>query len=257
MKEIPLTKGQVAIVDDEDYEGLNKYKWHASWNESARTFYARRATGVNGKQEYIYMHREIMGAGKAQRVGHRDFDGLHNWRENLQLCTYAQSRHYQRKRRDSAYPYKGIGCTASGSFWARIAIGGVPVSLGVFKSAEDAARAYDEAAVHHYGRFAITNFDEIVVGAMANRNTNRESCRIAAMKARGRKCRRNKSGYVGVSWQKDIKQYTAKIGVDGKRVYIGSFRDRLTAALAYDAVARQHYGELANVNFPIDQGITT
>lgn len=40
---IPLSKGQVAIVDVEDYERLAKYKWHAGWNPHTNSFYAKRS----------------------------------------------------------------------------------------------------------------------------------------------------------------------------------------------------------------------
>lgn len=58
MKEIPLTKGKVALVDDEDFERLNQYKWHASWD--GWRWYARRGFFVNCKIRKISMHREIL-----------------------------------------------------------------------------------------------------------------------------------------------------------------------------------------------------
>lgn len=60
MKEIPLTQGKVALVDDDDFEWLSQFKWYAV--KFGRTFYAvRQAPRVNGKQRKIWMHREVLG----------------------------------------------------------------------------------------------------------------------------------------------------------------------------------------------------
>lgn len=64
MKEIPLTKGQVALVDDEDYERINAHKWCARLDSKLNSYYAVRSSprDENDKQHMISMHREIMNA---------------------------------------------------------------------------------------------------------------------------------------------------------------------------------------------------
>ena len=60
---IPLSKGQVAIVDAADFDWLSQWKWCAMWSERTNSFYAVRSTPrVNGKQKMLRMHREIMKA---------------------------------------------------------------------------------------------------------------------------------------------------------------------------------------------------
>jgi hypothetical protein len=249
MKEIPLTQGQVAIVDDEDYEKLSKHKWTALWRPTCRTFYATRAPSVNGRQRTTYMHREIMGAASGQKVDHKDFNGLHNWRDNLRLCTGAQNIQHQRKRRDCTTPYKGVSRRKSGYFHVEITANGTRIRMGSFTSAEDAAHAYDEAAVINHGQFAVTNFDDVVTGAMGKRRSEEQINKENGACRRGKQLSHNSSGYTGVSWQKDIGRYTAKIGIGRRRFYLGSFTDPITAARAYDAKARELFGEFALTNF--------
>ena len=77
MKRIKLTRGKYAIVDDEDYPSLNKYKWYA--DPIGRTFYAKRRE--NGTS--VYMHRSILGAGHNDHVDHRD--RLHSGFANINV----------------------------------------------------------------------------------------------------------------------------------------------------------------------------
>jgi hypothetical protein len=87
-KEIPLTQGKVAVVDEEDFDRLNKHKWYACKN--GNTFYALRKSNVNGKRLTILMHREILGLKPGDPgVDHRDGNGLNNRRKNLRLASHA------------------------------------------------------------------------------------------------------------------------------------------------------------------------
>lgn len=91
MREIKLTRGKVAIVDDEDYERLAAFKWHAY--PSPSTFYAKRSTPkIEGPQKTIYMAREVM---RTERfVDHRDGNGLNNQKYNLRPTTCEQRAEY-------------------------------------------------------------------------------------------------------------------------------------------------------------------
>ena len=94
MKEVPLTRGMVARVDDDDYARVAIHKYHA--DESRHTFYAARAERVNGKYRKIYMHREITGAPDGMEVDHWDWDGLNNTRANLRVCTHTENLRHRR-----------------------------------------------------------------------------------------------------------------------------------------------------------------
>lgn len=101
MKSIPLTQGQYAIVDDEDYNELSKHKWSAQWDPKIKSFYAVRHSNRNfitHKQIAIFMHRMIMGLeyGDKRQVDHIDHATLNNLRWNLRVVTHRQN-HENRK----------------------------------------------------------------------------------------------------------------------------------------------------------------
>lgn len=108
-KEIKLTQGQVAIVDDADYERLAKYKWYAQFQ--GRSWYAFRKPWDKSKKRYftVCMHREIMGlvCGDKKQVDHINHDGLYNRKSNLRICTATENRRNQQKTRGSS-KYKGV-----------------------------------------------------------------------------------------------------------------------------------------------------
>lgn len=115
VKEIPLTRGMVAIVDDEDFEALNKHKWYAK--KSNHCFYACRNL-PNGK--HIRMHHEIMGRVPGMYVDHINRISLDNRRENLRICTPVESR----KNQANVGKYPGVRRDKSrGVFVAQIVLG--------------------------------------------------------------------------------------------------------------------------------------
>ena len=154
MKEIKLTKGMVALVDDEDYEWLNQFKWYAGkgWN----TYYASRNAKLNGKRILLNMHVAIMGTSTGL-VDHIDGDGLNNQRYNLRRCTRAQNGMNRSPNKNSTSKYKGV-YKAKGKYVAAIAVNGTQAYLGTFTLDSDAAKAYDKAAKEHFGEFAYLNF---------------------------------------------------------------------------------------------------
>lgn len=151
---IQLTKGMVAIVDDDDLPILERMKWRAK--QERRTLYA-----VSDQQHsLILMHRYILSAPKGVFVDHIDCDGLNNRRSNLRLCTRAENNHNARTRlHNKSAPFKGVCFISSrGNFLASIRVCRRLINLGRFSSAEEAALVYDAAASRYFGEFARLNF---------------------------------------------------------------------------------------------------
>jgi HNH endonuclease len=171
MKEIPLTQGKVALVDDEDYERCAIYKWHAIKSKSRTTsrvaWYARRFVSVCNelgvrRQQAIYLHRFIMNAPPDKEVDHKNRDGLDCQRKNLRLATRSQNA--INKPRDPRARTRFKGVMQDGPKWyPRIYLQGKHVrfsSGGGFDSPEEAARIYDQLALKYFGEFAYLNFPE-------------------------------------------------------------------------------------------------
>ena len=150
MREIQLTQGQVALVDDEDYEKLNQFKWYAfkGWN----VFYAgRQSSKVNGKCRKLRMHHDIIGfPPKGLQTDHRDGNGLNNQRENLRFATNRQNQQ-NRKHQGKSSRYPGVCWQKNDKKWqANIQINGKLKYLGNFKTEKEAFEAY-RCAVEELG----------------------------------------------------------------------------------------------------------
>lgn len=155
MKKIPLTQGKFAIVDDADYERLSKWKWRADFKGYA-VRERRLRDGVGGRT--IRMHREIMEPAEGLQVEHINGDKADNRRENLRVCTRAENARNRRKNVNNTTGFKGVR-RHSRQNGPRLWVAQVDlVYLGCYATAEEAARAYDEAALKLHGEFAQLNF---------------------------------------------------------------------------------------------------
>lgn len=168
MRRIPLRSrkypGLVALVDDEDYEMLSRYRWNPQTVKSKRVnFYAITvvAADTGSGRTIVRMHKLLTSYG---RVDHVDGNGLNNQKHNLREVTDSQNAANQVKRTGTSSRFKGVSWSQSSQKWAAYICKdgrhGQPRNrnLGTFTVEEDAARAYDEAAVEAFGEFARLNF---------------------------------------------------------------------------------------------------
>lgn len=154
MKEIQLTQGYAALVDDEDYEWLNRYKWQ-SLTGRATVYAVRRKPAPYPRNRPSQMHREILKAPDGVNVDHINGNGLDNRRCNLRLCTDQQNNWNARTRKDNSSGYKGVSWHKHQKKWqAQIGLNGKRISLGYFKDKLEAKQAYDAKAKEWFGEFA-------------------------------------------------------------------------------------------------------
>jgi hypothetical protein len=156
MREIKLTRGQAALVDDEDFESLNAHKWTAA--KTRYTWYAQRTVGPRGGQRLVLMHAVIAGTPKGSKTDHVDGNGLNNGRSNLRVCTTGQNQHNQiRKQEGRSSRFRGVHWSG-GKWQATIACKGRSMYLGRFESEYSAAGAYDVAGIARDPEFFTPNF---------------------------------------------------------------------------------------------------
>lgn len=162
-KEIELTKGYKALVNDEDFEYLSQFKWSTD-----PLGYAIRYKLVNKKIVRIRMHRVILERvlerplTSDEEPDHIDHNPRNNTRQNLRVSTHQQNmRNRTKVKTPTASRFKGVYRSKGAKKWsAYIKINGKLHFLGQFDNEELAAKAYDAAAREHFGEFANLNFPD-------------------------------------------------------------------------------------------------
>jgi hypothetical protein len=161
MKQIPLSQGKFAIVDDEDFEMLSTHKWHAAKHKNKNVFYARtNIITPEGKKTTCSMHRIILMINTDTSVcDHKDGNGLNNCKSNLRTCNLFQNARNRCKHKNGISTFKGVYLDKRhGRYQSSIRVNGKNISQGYFKDQESAAIAYDNAAKKYFGDFARLNF---------------------------------------------------------------------------------------------------
>lgn len=142
------------LVDDEDYDNVNQFKWSIA-KTSKHNFYATRNSKYEkGKRRTIHLHRVIMDVSDSSlQIDHRDHNGLNNQKENLRICTLSENC-----RNKTAYgtsKYLGVYWNKKDKKWiAYIRM----TYIGIFEHEWEAALAYDTKAKELFGEFANLNF---------------------------------------------------------------------------------------------------
>lgn len=169
MARIPLADPEhFALVDAEDApQVLAKGCWNVRRKRTSAKLYVQNNTHIGGRWQTVALHQFVMHAEPGQFVDHRNGNGLDNRKENLRFATPEQnSQNVTRSANQKRGGFKGVVWNRRGKKW-EARIGGAPrrangskayTYLGLFESAEEAARAYDRAALARFGEFAALNF---------------------------------------------------------------------------------------------------
>ena len=154
-REIPLSRGLVALVGVEDFERVRAFGcWYASPSKSGPVYARKNFYVAPGQHRSVRMHSFILGI---SFVDHINGDGLDNRRVNLRRATAQQNAMNRKRRSDNTSGYTGV--TKRGERWiARIRLGSEDHYLGGFPTVVQAALAYDAAAIELFGEFARFNF---------------------------------------------------------------------------------------------------
>ena len=148
-KLIRLTKGAQAIVDDEDYRYLSRWKWHVS-----TTGYAIRDKTVTEGSGKIYMHRIVNNTPLSRETDHINGNILDNRRANLREATHIENSQNRQKHRDNSSGLKGVWQIRGGKWRATICHNYQKKHLGLFNTKDEAYDAYCKASRELNGRFA-------------------------------------------------------------------------------------------------------
>lgn len=156
MKVIELTKGQVAIVDDEDFERIAQWRWHIN----TQGYAVRKRRNPDGSKTTLLMHREVLNAPKGVFIDHRNMHRTDNRRENLRITSRAGNRANSRANKGTKVGLKGVILIKGAirkPYCAQIRYEGKTRHIGVFATAQEAHEAYCKAALERHGEFARFN----------------------------------------------------------------------------------------------------
>lgn len=237
MKEIELTQGKFAMVDDEDYEFLTQWKWRhgCTHNYAVRTQHYR--VNKKGKGKTIQMHRIVMDAPKGIMVDHINGNSLDNRKENLRFCNNGQNQSNSLSKKGSSSVYKGVNFHKN-KWRATITINKKSLHLGTYDTEKEAALAYNTKAKEVFGDFSRLN---IIDGE--------EKTSFDAIKVKVKK-----SKFVGVSRcsKRPETKWRTFIYINGKQKHLGLYSSEIDAAKAYNYESIRVFGEFAKINVILD-----
>lgn len=158
-RRIPLTQEQYAIVNENSYEFLMLWDWHACWSPDTQSWYAVTKHVIDGKVRRVAMHHILFSVMPHVIYDHKNRRSDDNRIENLRLGDKSKNGFNRSKSRANTSGFKGVTWRKDMQMWASsITAKKQKIHLGLHVEKEDAARAYDVKALELHGEFAVLNF---------------------------------------------------------------------------------------------------
>lgn len=259
VREVPLSRGLVALVDDEDLEPVSQYKWCALASRNDR-FYAITRPLIAGKQRTWYLHRFILDLPPELEVHHLNGNGLDNRRENI--LGMSHRAHIQMHLASCEAHQMAFGCLVKSDHprpwldsWPNGALTtyGLANALGLSRMGVHHVARAAQAGTKVGGKWMFSADDVETIRAYRSHRHGKEIYaeveKVRAERTRHQRwSRHGSSQFVGVCARKEDGDWIAYICTGGKQVHLGIFKRELDAALAYNAAALSLYGPFARLN---------
>ena len=140
MKRIPLTQGKFAIVDNEDYKMLMKFKWNYT-----HYGYARTGIGPRENHKKILMHRLLINAMPGEEVDHINQNKLDNRKVNLRIANKSLNAINSKSRKDNTSGYRGVCWDKQAKKWrSQFRFNKKKILNKLFNTPEEAYNAYSQ-----------------------------------------------------------------------------------------------------------------
>jgi len=157
MKILKLNQGKEVLIDDEDFDRVNLYRWSVQKRKNG--FRAMRKPKP-GEDQNIYLHRYILNVPRGLEIDHINHNQLDNRRSNLRIVSHRQNLQSRRGNLKKSIKFKGVSFNRRylRPFISQITFENRNVYLGCYQNAIEAAKAYDSKAREFFGEFAYLNF---------------------------------------------------------------------------------------------------
>lgn len=151
MKNLLLSNGYYAVVDDEDYDWLKQWTWHAATNKYAARCRRKKEPARNYQ---TLMHRLITKCPKNRQVDHINGNRLDNRRKNLRIIKIEENGFNRGINKNNTSGYRGVYWNTICKKWgAQIMLNRKNHYLGLFTNPIDASQAYESTARKLFGKF--------------------------------------------------------------------------------------------------------
>jgi len=147
------------LIDIEDLEKVKEYIWRVCWDPKKNNFYVY---GSNRKKNILSLRLQrflVNCTDKKLKVDHINGDTMDNRKSNLRICTHIENSWNSAKPKGKrTSKYKGVDFMKNeGKYRARIKVNYKEINLGCFLLEDDAAEAYNKAAIKYYKNFSLLN----------------------------------------------------------------------------------------------------